>query len=121
MTQMIPKREALEKANLELETANTKLEKVKAEVAQLEADLSILIKQFDKASADKNKAIAEADRCQLKLSMAQRLVSALSSEKGRWSENIKIMQHDLDNVIGDILLAAGFISYTGPFTKQFRE
>jgi hypothetical protein len=33
MTQMIPKREALEKANLELETANSKLEKVKAEVA----------------------------------------------------------------------------------------
>jgi len=30
---MIPKREALEKANLELETANSKLEKVKAEVA----------------------------------------------------------------------------------------
>ena len=31
------------------------------------------------------------------------------------------MSSELDNVIGDVLLAAGFISYTGPFTKTFRE
>ena len=118
---MIPKRSALEQANAQLEEANIKLEKVKAEVAQLEADLSVLVKEFDKATAEKNSAIAEANRCQKKLDLAQRLVSALSSEKGRWGESIKDLSSELDNVIGDVLLAAGFISYTGPFTKVFRE
>jgi hypothetical protein len=34
---------------------------------------------------EKNAAIAEADRCERKLNLAQRLVGALGSELDRWS------------------------------------
>lgn len=70
---------------------------------------------------DKNKAIDEANKCSLKLSLAQRLVSALSSEKGRWRENILSLEKMIQNVVGDVLLSASFISYAGPFSKHYRE
>ena len=121
MTLMIPKRQALIDANNQLETANTKLHKVKEEVKTLEQDLAVLVEKYNKATAEKNSAIAEADRCGLKLSLAQRLVSALSSEKGRWGESIEKMSSQINHIVGDVLLAAGFISYSGPFTKNFRD
>jgi dynein heavy chain len=121
MTQMIPKRQALEEANEKSIKANEKLAKVKQEVASLEADLAILVEKFEKATNEKNAAIAEANRCTLKLTLAQRLVKALYSEKGRWRESIDTLTSQLDLIVGDVLLASGFINYTGPFSKTFRE
>lgn len=67
---MIPKRTALAEANDKSIRAYENLIKVKAEVAALEADLAVLVEQFDKATAEKNAAIAEADKCSLKLTLA---------------------------------------------------
>ena len=121
MTLMIPKRKALVKANQDLINANQRLGIVKAEVAQLEADLAVMVKEFDEATEAKNKAIAEADFYAKKLHLAQRLVKALGSEKSRWSESITMIKDKLDVIVGDVLLASAFISYTGPFTKKFRK
>lgn len=118
---MIPKRQALESANAKLSDANTNLERVKKEVAVLQKDLAILVEKYDKAKKEKDAAVNEANRCQNKLNLAQRLVSALSSEKGRWSDSIDMLSNQIENIVGDVLLASGFISYTGPFTKTFRE
>ena len=121
MVLMIPRREALKTANEDLVKANKKLAKVKEEVAKLEADLAVLVEEFNQATEAKNKAIAEAAHYAQKLSLAQRLVNALVSEKGRWKESIVAIQDRLNLIVGDVLLAASFISYTGPFTKNFRE
>lgn len=45
----------------------------------------------------------------------------MSSEKGRWKENILNLENMIKNVVGDILLSASFISYAGPFSKHYRE
>ena len=31
------------------------------------------------------------------------------------------MASQLENVVGDVLLASSFISYAGPFSKRYRE
>jgi hypothetical protein len=40
----------------------------------------------------------------------------LGDEKVRWQENVAMLDHSLANVIGDVLISAGFIAYLGPFT-----
>lgn len=47
MTLMIPKRQALEEANMNLENATEKLKQVKEEVADLESKLEKLIEKFN--------------------------------------------------------------------------
>lgn len=44
--------------------------------------------QFNAAVDDKNAAIRESERCQLKLQLANRLINALASEgeRGRWGK-----------------------------------
>jgi len=120
MTMMIPRRQQLADANEKLTNATTKLDRIQAEVAELERALAILVAEFDKANAEKQAAIDEANRCNLKLNLAQRLVSALGSEKIRWAESIVTLSDQLSVIIGDILFSAAFISYAGPFSKDLR-
>ena len=70
---------------------------------------------------EKNRAEAEANRCAKRLDSANRLVNALGSELERWSNSIVQLGQDLEYVTGDVLMASAFVSYVGPFNKDFRE
>lgn len=70
---------------------------------------------------EKNQAMAEAEKCERKLDLAQRLVGALGSEQERWSQSIIDLGELIKVIIGDVLLASAFVSYVGPFNKKFRD
>lgn len=46
------------------------------------------------------------------------LISGLSDEKVRWQETVENLEHMLGNISGDVLVAAGFVAYLGPFTVR---
>ena len=116
-----PKRKALQEANEQLEEANSTLKVVMDKVAELESKLAKLTAELNAANAEKQEAMDAVEKGQKKLDLAQRLTNALASENVRWAENIVTMEADKELLIGDVMLAAAFISYVGPFTKQFRD
>jgi dynein heavy chain len=116
-----PKKLAVAKAQAELKAANEKKAIVDELVAKLNADLQVLMDAFKKVMKDKNDAIAEQDRCNRKLDLAQRLVGALGSEQERWSQSIIDIGELIKVIIGDVLMASAFVSYVGPFNKIFRD
>jgi len=69
----------------------------------------------------KQAAENEAARCASRLDLANRLVNALGSESERWNNAIIQLTQDIELVVGDVLLASSFVSYVGPFAKQYRE
>lgn len=116
-----PKRKALKEATEQLEEATIKLNEVEEIVRKLNEELSKLTAEFDKAIAEKNAAISEAERCARRLNLAQRLVTALSSENERWGKSIVLLDEQLKLIVGDVLVASSFVSYSGPFNKKFRN
>jgi dynein heavy chain len=58
-------------------------------VAELQAQLAEKEAEYNKAMGEKNAAEAEANRCQMRLGLAQRLVNALGSENDRWAKSIE--------------------------------
>lgn len=70
---------------------------------------------------EKETAMREAQKCENKLSLANRLVNALGSEQERWAQSIIDQGEALKVIIGDVLLASSFVSYVGPFNKAFRD
>ena len=105
--------ETLEAAILAKETALAAKAKAEATVAEL-------TKQFNAAVKEKEDVIAEADMCERKLGLAQRLINALSSEGARWKQGIEDLNGTLGLLVGDVLLASAFVSYIGCFNKRFR-
>ncbi|KAL8275355.1 hypothetical protein Esti_000677 [Eimeria stiedai] len=116
-----PKRRALAEATKQLEEANTKLVAVQELVAELEGKLGKLVAEFDSAIAEKNAVEAEAEKCQRKLDLAQRLMRSLGSEGARWGQTIEELKEQRRVSIGDMLLTSSFVAYAGVFTKKYRD
>ncbi len=116
-----PKRQALREANEQLEAANARLAAVLEQVAELQAKLDSLNREFAQANTEKQEALQSVERGERKLNLAQRLTHALSSENERWALNIEQFAAQKELLVGDVLLAAAFISYAGPFTKPYRD
>ena len=116
-----PKKIAVAEAQQQLAEANEKKAEMEALVADLTEKLNKLMKEFKVAMDAKEAAEREAARCASRLDLANRLVTALGSESERWNASIIQLGIDIELVVGDVLLAAAFVSYVGPFSKQFRE
>jgi len=116
-----PKKLAVAEAKATLAAANAKKAEVDILVAKLNGELQVLLDAYDKVMKEKNDAMAAAEKCQNKMDLATRLVSALGSELDRWSQSIIDLTEYLEVIIGDVLLASAFVSYVGPFNKAFRD
>ncbi|XP_019507533.1 PREDICTED: dynein heavy chain 11, axonemal [Hipposideros armiger] len=116
-----PKRQALAQANLELAAATEKLEAIRKKLEDLDRNLSRLTASFEKAIAKKVQCQEEVNQTNKTIELANRLVKELESEKIRWGQSIKAFEAQEKTICGDVLLAAAFVSYVGPFTKQYRQ
>ena len=61
------------------------------------------------------------EEIEVQLERAGKLVVGLADEAKRWQETVKVLEVDLVNLVGNIILAAGYISYVGPFTAKYRD
>ena len=115
-----PKRKELADANDQLNEANATLQAVQDKVAGLNALVADLERQFNEAESDKNAAINEKERLEVKLGLATRLVNALAASGEQWKNDVAQLKIDNDLLVGDCLYAASFVTYNGPFTAKFR-
>ncbi|NWV36400.1 DYH1 protein, partial [Grantiella picta] len=48
------------------------------------------------------------------------LINSLADEKVRWQDTVESLDDKINNSSGDVLVAAGFVAYLGPFTADYR-
>ncbi|KAF6770468.1 hypothetical protein AHF37_11300 [Paragonimus kellicotti] len=63
----------------------------------------------------------KAEHTEKMLDRANKLVSGLAGEKHRWETTVADLLRRIELLPGDCLLAAGFLSYMGPFLSEYRE
>jgi len=116
-----PLMDSLDEANASKAAADTSLAVAASKVAAVEADMRKLGEKFTEATNEKAAVEAQAEACLQRLGLAERLVSGLSSENTRWGNEIEALTHSTVNLVGDCMIAAGFVSYVGAFDQQNRE
>lgn len=50
------------------------------------------------------------------MQLIPQLINSLADEKVRWQDTVESLDDKITNSSGDVLVAAGFVAYLGPFT-----
>lgn len=116
-----PLMDTLAAAQASKASADASLAAAKEAVEAVQQRLSALEERFVEATDEKSKVEAEAAACQERLALAERLVGGLSSENTRWGNEIDRLKETGKTLVGDCMLAAGFVSYVGAFDQETRD
>jgi len=118
--QVAPKVAARDQAAADYTEASKSLKIVQDKVALMEQKLAKVTAQLDNALAETAAVEAESKACQDRLGLAKRLVEGLKSEGSRWETSVDGFSTKKATLVGDVLLAASFVSYIGAFNYAFR-
>ena len=116
-----PLMDSLEEARAQKAAAEASLAAANAIVAACDEKLRVLGEKYKTATEEKAEVEAQAAAGQARLGLAERLVGGLSSENDRWGKEIEALRDQCTTLIGDCMLAAGFVSYVGAFDQQNRD
>ncbi|PNH08753.1 Dynein gamma chain, flagellar outer arm [Tetrabaena socialis] len=116
-----PKIAKLREAEAELKLATKEKNAAEERMAKVQAKLDEMQAQFDAAMAHKQALEDDAAATQRKMDSANALIGALAGEEARWTAQSKEFDVQIQRLTGDCTLASAFVSYLGPFNKEFRE
>ena len=97
------------------------MKELEDDFAKLAAMLAKLEFDFNNTTAKMKELKDALDNLQVKIDRGDKLISGLSGEKTRWEASLIILDEDYDQLVGNCVLAAAFMSYCGPFPSDFRD
>ena len=116
-----PKKKEAAKAKIEKDKADEKLAIAQAALAKAEKESNDLETLLNQKQKSKNELIVTLNDNQTKVKRAKKIVELLAGEKVRWGESVKQLQDYSNYIIGDCLIAAAAIAYSGPFVSTYRS
>ncbi|OMJ80715.1 hypothetical protein SteCoe_18966 [Stentor coeruleus] len=118
--EVIPKQKAQQAAEEEYNKYMKNLEVKEAELKVVQDKVAALQSDLDQTLAKKDKLEHDVDECKRRLVRAQQLIESLGGEKVAWKEYAQRLGEEYIALTGDVLVSAGMIAYSGPFTAAFR-
>uniref|UniRef100_A0A669P3A4 AAA+ ATPase domain-containing protein n=1 Tax=Phasianus colchicus TaxID=9054 RepID=A0A669P3A4_PHACC len=114
------------KANLALQegrlaAAQTELNNAQNQLDEKQMELDQVQAMYDAAMKEKQALLDDAEACRRKMNNARALIEGLGGEKLRWTESSKNFQNQITHLVGNVLLATAFLSYSGPFNQEYRN
>jgi len=116
-----PKKLALAQAEKELEVAQNDLKGKQAALQLVRNKIHALQNNYKMSQQTLEDLNKQKETTEIQLGRAEKLVNGLADEAVRWGESIVILEKELENLMGNTVLAAGFISYVGTFTQEYRQ
>ncbi|XP_035245196.1 dynein heavy chain 1, axonemal isoform X1 [Anguilla anguilla] len=115
-----PKRQALKEAQEDLAATQKILDEAMGKLAAVEEGIAALEAKYRDCLAKRDELDNKCSLCEARLVRADKLIGGLAGEKVRWAETVEELDYMVNNVSGDVLLAAGYVAYLGPFTGEYR-
>lgn len=118
---VLPLKASLAISTAKLERANKALQILEDDLAEKERELDVVKREYDAANQALQEVKDEAKVNQEKMEAAIALIGGLADNRMRWTEQLAAIKDETTRLVGDVVLLAGFLSYTGPFNQEFRS
>uniref|UniRef100_A0A1I8GN74 Dynein heavy chain 10, axonemal n=1 Tax=Macrostomum lignano TaxID=282301 RepID=A0A1I8GN74_9PLAT len=116
-----PKRDKVARLEKTFNMTKRDLDKTQKDLARLEEELKSLNARYEEAMAERMKLQEETDIMERRLVAADKLISGLSSENVRWTNDLADLKDQRIRLTGDCLLSSAFLCYVGAFSSEFRK
>ncbi|KAG7458844.1 hypothetical protein MATL_G00224900 [Megalops atlanticus] len=116
-----PKKEKLAAAQAELDVTMSTLREKQKKLKEVEDQIKVLQDQFDSSVAEKEALAKTMALTEARLGRAGKLTASLGDEQVRWQESITYFELEINNVIGNVFIAAACVAYYGAFTSHYRQ
>jgi len=111
-----PKRAKVAEMNIMLKEVRARLAEKMAKLREVEEMMARLEATYQQKLAEEAALIAKIDDCNKKLERAGKIIGGLTGEKQRWTDTVARLSSEFDYLIGNCLIAAGMVAYSGAFT-----
>jgi len=116
-----PMRETARVMKEKLDVVMSALAEKQRMVREINAELDDLNANGARLVAQAKKLNDDIEDCNKKLVRAEKMIGGLEGEKVRWTETVADLSKQQEMLVGDCLIAAGMMSYAGPFTADYRD
>lgn len=108
---------------LEEQALQTKAEAkaIENNIAHLEESIATYKTEYAALISETQAIKTEMSRVQFKVDRSVKLLDSLSSERVRWEEGSKSFETQISTLVGDVLVAAAFLAYSGLYDQTFRK
>ena len=112
-----------EAEELEEQALQTKAEAqaIENQISGLEQSIARYKSEYAELISETQTIKAEMDRVEFKVNRSVKLLDSLSSERSRWEEGSRSFETQISTIVGDVLVAAAFLAYSGFYDQQFRK
>ncbi|XP_041986842.1 dynein axonemal heavy chain 5 [Aricia agestis] len=118
--EVLPLKASLMLQEARLKVAMEDLASAERQLEDREMSLRKVKEQYETAVSEKQQLTDAANVCLRKMTAATQLINGLGGEKIRWTQQSKDFKEQLGRLVGDVVLATGFLSYCGPYNQEFR-
>jgi dynein heavy chain len=118
---VVPKREKKEAAEAKVKAMEEELAAMQRQFDEMQAELDTLQKNYDTIMKQLDEYQKEIAKLSLAIDRGEQLVSGLSGEKTRWTASQLMYEEISEKLVGDCLMAAGLISFMGPYPSSYRK
>ncbi|KAK4163181.1 dynein heavy chain, cytoplasmic [Cladorrhinum sp. PSN259] len=94
---------------------------VEQTIENLETSIATYKVEYASLISETQAIKAEMSRVQFKVDRSVKLLDSLSSERTRWEEGSKSFETQISTLVGDVLVAAAFLAYSGLYDQTFRK
>ena len=115
------KRKNFEEANKKVKESLEKLAELEKQLEAIKKEIADLQRMLNEGKENLAKIKHDSEMIKAKLIRASSLASAFAKEEERWGESLKKNQELLKNIVGDIILASGYLTYFGVFPAKYRK
>ncbi|CAJ1027078.1 Dynein heavy chain, N-terminal region 2/Hydrolytic ATP binding site of dynein motor region/AAA domain (dynein-related subfamily)/Dynein heavy chain AAA lid domain/P-loop containing dynein motor region/AAA+ lid domain/P-loop containing dynein motor region D4/Microtubule-binding stalk of dynein motor/ATP-binding dynein motor region/Dynein heavy chain region D6 P-loop domain/Dynein heavy chain C-terminal domain containing protein, putative [Leishmania lindenbergi] len=116
-----PKRARLAEAEAKVAVATQALEAARGRLRSIEDKLTALQAEMKENVLKKHHLEEDIELTTVRLERAEQLMNGLASEQSRWLEAVAKLVAEKQGHPGTVALAAGAVTYLGPFTAPYRD
>lgn len=121
LSKVDPLRRELQRLENDAKAKTAKGEELKVVIEEFEKRIAFYKEEYAQLIGQSESIKVDLENVKKKVNRSTQLLQSLCAEQNRWQNGCDGFSQQMDTLVGDVLLTAAFLAYSGYYDQQMRE